>query len=63
MRGIFWLAETHTLTERYFFRSNGKCRLFRGSTIVFLVPIDIGLSFTYQNMLVDSVFQALWDVL
>ena len=37
----------------------GKYRFFMESTLVFLVPIDIELSCTYQNLLVNSAFQAL----
>ena len=59
-RRIFWYAETHVLDEKnFFFRCNVKNRFFRGRTLVFLVPIDIESSYTYQNLLIDSAFQAL----
>ena len=38
---------------------NDKRWFLRGSILVFLVPIDIESSYTYQNLLIDSAFQAL----
>ena len=59
-RRIFWYAKTKFLDEKhFFFPLNIKNRFFRGSILIFLVPIDIELSYTYQTLLVDSAFQAL----